>query len=475
MKKNMFFLILCFSLFLMKSIIVNAETILFYEGEYIDGIYMSKYQYSTKTTYYQKARFFRKEGSHEFAYCIEPFEFFKDNSLYDSTITPGNLTSEQLKRISLIAHFGYGYHDHQDTKWYAITQMMIWQAADPYSGDYYFTDGLNGRRIDAYTNEMNEINQLIQNYLTLPSFHQQEFTVVEDHSLTIKDQNQIVYSYLEDEENAYIQGNTLVIKPLKEGKYTFSIYRKETIYNHPYIFYQSQNSQNLIQTGDIEAMEARISVKVVKTELNLTKIDQETKSIEPQGEASLDGAIYEIENEKGEKQQLEIKNNIAQMQNLDFGKYTIKEKEPGKGYLLDDKVYEIEITPEHTKIDLILENKVIKKEITIHKEYGENDDFKGEENISFQVFNHKQELIDTLLTNEEGKTTITLPYGKYHFIQLNSSKGYEKLDPFEIMVEDEEKEEIQLRDLKIPVPNTHTDGLSKILMTIILISLFIIC
>ena len=43
------------------------------------------------------------------------------------------------------------------------------------------------------------------------------------------------------------------------------------------------------------------------------------------------------------------------------------------------------------------------------------------------------------------------------------------------MVEDEEKEEIQLRDLKIPVPNTHTDGLSKILMTIILISLFIIC
>ena len=36
---------------------------------------------------------------------------------------------------------------------------MIWQAADP-TGNFYFTDGLNGPRITAYTNEMNEINNL---------------------------------------------------------------------------------------------------------------------------------------------------------------------------------------------------------------------------------------------------------------------------------------------------------------------------
>ena len=184
----------------MNGIIVNAESTLFYEGEYIDGIYMNKYQYSTKTIYYQKARFFRKEGSNEFAYCIEPFAFFKENSIYDSTFSPAGLSSEQLKRISLLAHFGYGYHDHQDQKWYAITQMMIWQTADPSSGDYYFTDGLNGNRINAYTNEMNEINNLINDYLTLPSFNNQEFTMVEDHSLTINDSNHVTYKYLEDEE-----------------------------------------------------------------------------------------------------------------------------------------------------------------------------------------------------------------------------------------------------------------------------------
>ena len=459
----------------MNGIIVNAESTLFYEGEYIDGIYMNKYQYSTKTIYYQKARFFRKEGSNEFAYCIEPFAFFKENSIYDSTFSPAGLSSEQLKRISLLAHFGYGYHDHQDQKWYAITQMMIWQTADPSSGDYYFTDGLNGNRINAYTNEMNEINNLINDYLTLPSFNNQEFTMVEDHSLTINDSNHVTYKYLEDEENVYIQGNNLVIKPLKEGEYQFNIYRKETIYNHPYIFYQSANSQDLIQTGDIEQMDAKVKVKVVKTELNLTKIDKDNKSIEAQGEASLDGAIYAISNKDKELTRVEIKNNVANVSNLDFGTYYIKEISPGVGYMLDDSTYEVEISKNKTVIDLVLENKVIEKNITIHKEYGEDGNYQDEENISFQVFNNQNKLIDTLLTDNSGKASIKLPFGHYHFIQLNSSRGYEKIDPFEIIVDNSTEEELELRDMKIAVPNTHISRFKEYLITIIMVALYIIC
>ena len=47
----------------MVTLPVKAETATFYEAEYIDGIYMSKYNFTTKTTYYQKARFFRKNGT----------------------------------------------------------------------------------------------------------------------------------------------------------------------------------------------------------------------------------------------------------------------------------------------------------------------------------------------------------------------------------------------------------------------------
>ena len=80
---------------ILKTINVNAETANFYEAEYIDNIYMSKYQYSNNTIYYQKARFFRKSDTGEAAYCIEPFNFFNEYSTYESTMDPYNLSEEQ--------------------------------------------------------------------------------------------------------------------------------------------------------------------------------------------------------------------------------------------------------------------------------------------------------------------------------------------------------------------------------------------
>ena len=50
-----------------------------------------------------------------------------------------------------------------------------------------------------------------------------------------------------------------------------------------------------------------------------------------------------------------------------------------------------------------------------------------------------------------------LPYGEYKVIQINSSNGYEKVEPFTITIEDEEEKTIELIDYKIPIPNTHTE------------------
>ena len=70
---------------------------------------MNKYDYNTHITYFQKARFFRKTGTNEFAYCIEPFSTFNENASYETTTNPYNLTPSQMDRIAKIAHFGYGY------------------------------------------------------------------------------------------------------------------------------------------------------------------------------------------------------------------------------------------------------------------------------------------------------------------------------------------------------------------------------
>lgn len=75
MKKTIIFLIVV-TMSLICSTNVHASSS-FYEGEYIDGIYMNKQKANSSTIYYQKARFFRQSGTNRFAYCIDPFVFSK--------------------------------------------------------------------------------------------------------------------------------------------------------------------------------------------------------------------------------------------------------------------------------------------------------------------------------------------------------------------------------------------------------------
>ena len=218
LKKVLFFLITILSIFLFKDINVYASTANFYEGSYIDGIYMNKREHGSNTIYYQKARFFRETGTNKTAYCIEPFNFFNENSTYTSTLNPANLSAYQKERISMIAHFGYGYYNHTSDKWYAITQFMIWQAADP-TGDFYFTDSLNGTRIERFTSEISEINNLINNYNTIPSIASKEYTLVEGEGFSVEDSNHILNNYVSNNTNFKIENNKLIGKDLKEGHY----------------------------------------------------------------------------------------------------------------------------------------------------------------------------------------------------------------------------------------------------------------
>ena len=470
-KNKIIFLILLSCIFSL-GIKVQAETTSFYEAEYIDGIYMSKYNTQTRVTYYQKARFFRKTGTEEFAYCIEPFKFFQEGEAYISTENP-NLTETQLDRISKIAYYGYGYKNHTDSKWYAITQMMIWQASD-ISGNYYFTDTLNGQPINRFLEEMNEINNLINESTLIPSFSNQTFQIVEQESRLLEDKNHIINQFQSFNENVTIQNNTLKIENLKAGNYTFQIIKKQDNYHKPLIFYQSNNSQNLVKTGDIKDIIATIHIEVIKTSIQGTKIDKDTKSIIPSGNAKLDGAIYELYNE--EKQlikTLEINNNQFQIENLSFGKYYLKEISPGTGYTLNDTFYQIELSKETPTIDLILENEVIKKRIIIQKKYGEQNNLQNEKNITFQIINNINNEIKEITTNEEGIIELILPYGEYTIMQVNTTDGYQKIEPITLIVEDSEEEYIELKDLKIPVPNTYTSENSIIEILLLLISIFL--
>jgi len=341
MHKIKFFLILLIALMIVPSLSVKAATTSFYEGEYIQGIWMNKYNPANKTTYYQTARFFRETGSNDFAYCIQPFEFFNENTTYESTVNQAAISNVQRERVALIAHFGYGYKNHTDPKWYAITQFMIWKEAD-HTGEYYFTDSLNGNKITAYTSEINEINNLINNYNKLPSISGKTFDIVENNNLEIIDSNSVLNNYKTNSNLITINNNKIIMENPKEGNYEISLVREDKYYNKPHIFWKSATSQNLIETGDVDKKEIKFNINVQKTSINLTKIDADTKDMKPQGKASLDGALYNLYDENNNFiDTLEIINNTATIENLNYGKYYLKEEKAGVGYTIDTNTYEL--------------------------------------------------------------------------------------------------------------------------------------
>lgn len=470
MKKIIFFLAGAISLVLPFT--VKAETAQFYEGEYINNIWMNRVDKGT--IYYQKARTYKQVGTEKYAYCIEPFLTFKESSSYTSTIQPSNLTKEQKDRIALIVHFGYNYKSHTDMKWYAISQMMIWKTAAP-NNDFYFTDSLNGKRVNIYQDEMNYMEKLIKEFKTEPSFSNQTFNIVSGEDLSLWDSNNVINSYTTKNKNVSISKNQLVAKNLPVGEHEITITRKETAHKTPLVFYQADNSQNLVTLGDIEEKNIKIKVIVKETEVNINKLDKDNKSNKSTGEANLSGAEYQImDKDKNELQIISIDETLqAKIKNLPYGKYYIREVKAGKGYTIDTEIYEFEITKEKPKITLNLYNEVTKAKLIINKKYLLDETLIPEKNIDFCIYDKEMNLVTKVTTNDDGIAEITLPYGNYTVKQETTTEGYDTVKPFHITIENQNDLTYNLVNHKIKVPNTKSQELPLLLKIINIILLTI--
>lgn len=467
MKKILIFLmtILCIGI---KCQDVNAQAN-FYEAEKIDGIFTKSVDGAN--AHYQKARFFRRTSDNKEAYCLEPFAFFDESKNYQEYNYATNLSNSTWQRITLLAHYGYGYNNHTDPKWYAITQLMIWQAAEP-TKDFYFTSYLNGPKIEAYTKEMNEINSLIQNYETVPNIRFVSNSVV-GSTITLTDTNQVLNNYYIENQpaNAKIENNQLIISNIKEGKQNITIKRRLTPEPTAATFFYNGESQNLMIKGNIGEKILQISVNGTTNKITLTKIDEDNNSTTPKGDASLTGAIYNLYNEKNELiKEIEInKENKTIIENLSYGKYYLQEKKAGTGYTLNKEKYYFTINKDTTNINLTLKNKVFEKEITIHKEFGEESNTTSEGNISFDIYNSKNELVTTITTDEYGNVKTTLPFGKYIVKQRNTNYGYKMVDDFIIDVNDTNDDYYyRLYDYKIEVPDTRVKESSSISLLLVI-------
>lgn len=229
--------------------------------QWIKGDYVVK-QKGSKRAYQQMVVMIRNSDG-QFVYCIEP-----GTPVSAGTVYPGqdydqsyvaNMTEEQWRRIELLAYYGYGYGDHTDLKWYSVTQFLIWQTA-PHGYDVFFTDSLNGNRITKYTDEINELNRLVNEHYKTPSFSNTTQNMNIGDTATFNDANGVLNQFevaSSDKVSATINGNSLNVTASEVGTGSITLTKRDKNYSHPAIVYVHPTSQDIMMRGAYEPLNVK--------------------------------------------------------------------------------------------------------------------------------------------------------------------------------------------------------------------------
>ena len=444
-------LLFSFIVVILISFIGNVSATTFYEGDYIPGDYIKKEKNGIKK--YKQSRFIRVSNSANVAYCIEPWETLDTNVDYNEFERINNLSDFDKQKMALFAYYGYDYVDnninHSSSKWYTIAQVLIQKQADKES-DIYFTDKLNGNRITKYSDEISELENLVNNHFIKPSFNNQSFNILKGDTITLTDANNVLEKYNIDKSNnfqlAKVDKNQISIKALDVGEEKINFTKQDNNSLDNPIIYKSPNSQDVIAKGSMINVEANINLKSFTGDIKLFKFDNDNKTCKNQGEAHLEGSIYSIYDSQYQflKDVVIDSNCEAKFDNLEAGTYYIKEKKAGTGYEQDNTTYKVTLDSNNPSKTLTLYDKVIKAKIIIHKKYGNRirKDYKNESNALFEVLNSDNKKVGEIRTDNNGLGKIILPYGKYTIKQIESLKNYQKSKDIHININKKTKKVI---------------------------------
>ena len=234
-------------------------------------------------------------------------------------------------------------------------------------------------------------------------------------------------------------------------------------------------------TEDGKTYEAVLSNTRVKGQIKLSKEDSVTGK-EPQGEATLEGAVYEVRaaenildpadgsviHEKGAlitTLTTDREGNASTDDQLYLGKYSVKEVKPSYGYTLDPKTYKVDIAYEGQNVALVTKSvtsleRVASQAFSIIKissdETGEADLLEGAEfTIKAQkdidkygswektpiAKNAKGETASIMVTDKRGyAVSDELPYGTYVVRETKAPTDKYPVADFTVVVDEDSRE-----------------------------------
>ena len=159
----------------------------------------------------------------------------------------------------------------------------------------------------------------------------------------------------------------------------------------------------VITTGESSKATAEEDIKIKREilpgSLKISKVDKENKDVK------IEGVKFDLYNEKNSKIGTYITdiNGEIFIENLEVGKYKLKEVETNKWYNLDTKEEKIEIKENQTT-EITLENEPKKGQIKIIKVDSDNNEIKLK-GVKFEVQDENGNILETIVTNENGEAT----------------------------------------------------------------------
>lgn len=387
------------------------------------------------------------------AYCIEPGVNITTSD-YEGAIGWINspYSDEVNRKIQLYGYYGYNYPGHENLRYRAAAQSLIWEATGGQIIEFWTERYGNGNFINLNA-ERNEILRLASTHYEVPTFDSDTKDAVIGETTTFTDTKGILSNFdvvKSSDASVSINVNTLSVTPNVVGNITV-VLKKKTYTQDPTIIFVGKDatSQKMGMFGVDDPVLVRVKLNVVGGSLKINKKDLDTKLSKPQGDATFKNAVYELLDENynfitdliiddsfGAKTDKILSPNKI---------YILREKTASEGYLLDKTEYRFKIDRDNLDIEMDVYEDVIEKTVNIYKVFadGSTTILKGEPNVSFEIYlKSTGEYYKTIKTDEKGFVSVKLPYGKWIFKQVSSTSGFEKVKDFEIVINNDSDEDI---------------------------------
>lgn len=173
------------------------------------------------------------------------------------------------------------------------------------------------------------------------------------------------------------------------------------------------------------------------------------------------------------------KNEYDESVKLELGEYYVKEVETLNGYILDNKVYKVNLDYENDEKEIVfktlnLTNKKIRCDLLVVTSYEDNKPLSG---VTVNIYDSSKKIVYTKTTDENGEIKIDdITYGDYYLKQVSVPNGYELNDEtISFKVNDDNcLSKISMKNNKVNMPKTTTKNIDIISLIILFINVGII-